>query len=841
MNQGQIGPSPSVSGTVVPERLSWADALPLALLRFDRSGRVGLRNTEAHALLEALGLPLDSGWDVLQALDPALADALRAQVDTPGLLAHQRPLARTDGDGHVRHLQLTLAVPVGGWVQLALEDVSAAHDAFAAQHSSEHRYRALLEHIPAGVVVHGASSAIEMANAEASRLLGLSPDQLMGRVAVDPRWQFQHEDGRPFALSEFPVNRVLSSGESLKHLVIGLYRPDLHGLVWVICNAFPVHDDAGDLRQVVVSFVEVTQLQQAQQALQQSEERLRLVLRGSNDAPWDWDLLTNRMHYAPRWWTMLGLPPDEDNTDATLWTSRTHPDDLNRVLTTFETFKRDGTESFEEEFRLRHANGHYVPVLCRGFILRNAQGEPIRVSGTNADLTERKRAEAHIHHLAYFDALTDLPNRRNLLEQLRRALTACSRGGEHGALLFIDLDHFKELNDTRGHDMGDALLQQVAKRLRLQIREADLVARLGGDEFVVMLEHLDADPALAALEAERVGLKLLDSLTRGYRIGGQPYRGTPSIGMTLFSADSEGVDALLKQADLAMYQAKAAGRNTLRFFDERMQADRAQRVSREAELRRALKRGELRLAFQAQVHHTQGLQGAEVLVRWQHPQQGLLLPGDFIPVAEATGQILALGQWVLREACCQLARWAVEPALAGLSLSVNVSVHQFRDVNFVDQVHAVLRDTGAPPQRLKLELTESALAEHIEELIAKMQQLRALGVGFSLDDFGTGYSSLSYLKRLPLDQLKIDRAFVRDVLTDPSDATLSRIIISLAKEFGLAVVAEGVETEAQREFLQDLGCQDFQGYLFGRPEPVTAFEARALESWHERKRKVRAR
>ncbi len=828
MNRGEIGPSPSVSGPGMPARPSWADALPLALLRFDRGGRVGLINAEAEALLSALALPVDNGWAVLQALDPALADALRAQLDTPGLLTHQRPMARPGADGRWHHLQLTLAVPVGGWAQLALEDVSAAHGAVSALHGSEHRYRALIEHIPAGVVVHNASSAIEMANAEASRLLGLSPDQLMGRVAVDPRWQFQHEDGRPFALSEFPVNRVLSSGESLNHLVIGLYRPDLHGLVWVICNAFPVFDDHGALTQVVVSFVEVTQLKQAQHAFQQSEERLRLVLRGSNDAPWDWDLVTNRMYYAPRWWTMLGLKPDDANTDASLWTSRTHPDDLDRVLTTFETFKRDGTESFEEEFRLQHAQGHYVPVLCRGFILRDAQGVPIRVSGTNADLTERKRAEAHIHHLAYFDALTELPNRRNLLEQLRRALSACGRSGERGALLFIDLDHFKELNDTRGHDMGDALLRQVAKRVRAQIREVDMVARLGGDEFVVMLEHLDSNPTLAALEAERVGLKLLDGLTRAYRIGGQPYRGTPSIGMTLFSGESEGVDALLKQADLAMYQAKSAGRNTLRFFDERMQADLALRVSREAELRRALNRDELRLAFQAQVHHTLGLQGAEVLVRWQHPQQGLLLPGDFIPVAEATGLILALGQWVLREACRQLARWARDPAMAGLSLSVNVSVHQFRDAHFVEQVRAVLSDTGAPAQRLKLELTESALAEQIEELIDKMQQLRALGVGFSLDDFGTGYSSLSYLKRLPLDQLKIDRAFVRDVLTDPSDATLSRIIISLAREFGLAVVAEGVETEAQREFLHGLGCQDFQGYLFGRPEPLADFQARAL-------------
>jgi diguanylate cyclase (GGDEF)-like protein len=384
------------------------------------------------------------------------------------------------------------------------------------------------------------------------------------------------------------------------------------------------------------------------------------------------------------------------------------------------------------------------------------------------------------------------------------------------------------LNDTRGHDCGDRVLQQVATRLRGCTRPSDTVARLGGDEFVVLLEHLSPDGRAAATDAQRVGQTILRALQEVFVVETRTYHGAASIGITLVGPDTAGVEDLMKQADLAMYRAKSLGGGRLHFFDDSMQVAVEQRVSLEADLRAAMQRDELLLHYQLQVNRTKGVMGAEALVRWVHPTRGMVSPGAFIPLAEATGLILPLGHWVLKTACAQLARWALVPRLAALTLSVNVSVHQLHDPGFVDQVLRVLAETGADPQRLKLELTESALAQNIDEIIDKMRQLRAHGVMFSLDDFGTGYSSLSYLKRLPLQQLKIDGSFVRDVITDASDATLARTIVTLAREFGLEVIAEGVETQEQCRFLEDNGCHDYQGYLFGRPVPCAVFEVQVM-------------
>lgn len=704
-----------------------------------------------------------------------------------------------------------------------LRDIEAWRRAREDEAVKDKRYRDLIEHIPAGVVVHGRGSEIILANQEASRLLGLSLEQMMGRVAIDPRWHFQHEDGTPFTLADYPVNRVLATRAPVKHLVVGIQQPEQDRLVWVMCNAFPVLNPDGDLSQVVVSFTDVTDLKQAELDLQRSEERLQLVLRGSNDAPWDWDMLSNTLYYSPRWWQMIGYEVDELPADTGLWMRLLHPDDVGKMESLVARAFTERFESYEMEFRLRHKQGHYVPVLSRGFLTRDADGKPLRVSGTNLDLTERKRAEAQIHHLAFYDALTELPNRRFLVEQLRKALLNSTRSQLLGALLFIDLDHFKELNDTQGHEVGDELLRLVAHRLVGAVRQTDTVARLGGDEFVVMLEGLHADSREAAVEAERVAQKILDALNEPYSIGTHPYRGTPSIGIALFNGECEGVDALLRHADLAMYQAKSAGRNTMRFFDASMQAAVEQRVALEANLRDGLLRGELRLHVQPQVDMEGRVIGAEALVRWAHPLRGLLGPAEFITLAEATGLILPLGRWVLERACAQLAQWAHAEETAALTLAVNVSAHQFRDPGFVEQVLAVLAHSGARPSCLKLELTESVLADNLAEVTDKITRLRSHGVAFSLDDFGTGYSSLGYLKHLPLDQLKIDASFVRDVFQDPSDATLVRIIITLARELGLSVIAEGVETDEQRRFLADHGCGLFQGYLFSRPMPIETF------------------
>jgi diguanylate cyclase (GGDEF)-like protein/PAS domain S-box-containing protein len=620
----------------------------------------------------------------------------------------------------------------------------------------------------------------------------------------------------------------LATRQTLEHFVLGIQRPGEDEGVWVICNAFPELNEKGELLEIAVSFTEVTALKRAERQLHLSEERYRLVLKGSNDAPWDYDLVKGTIYYSPRWWQMVGREPDSGATDPLMWELLLHPEDAERVMAELNEALSGGSDAYEIECRFRHEDGHYVDVLSRAFILRNGQGKAVRISGTNFDLSERKRTEAEIHRLAFRDTLTGLPNRRKLMIRAQDALAACSRNGTRGALLFVDLDRFKELNDTRGHACGDQLLQQVAGRLRTCVRQSDTVARLGGDEFVLLLEHLSADVEVAAADAERVGQKILRSLQDDFLIQDGAYHGAASIGITVFGPDTTGVPDLMKQADLAMYRGKALGGGRMHFFAESMQVAVQERVALEADLRLALQRDELQLHYQMQVHRSTGVTGVEALVRWAHPTRGMVSPAAFIPVAESTGLILPLGHRVLMVACAQLAHWAQLPLLAGLTMSVNVSVHQFHDPDFVSQVLKSLAETGADPRRLKLELTESALAQNVDEIIAKMQQLKARGVMFSLDDFGTGYSSLSYLKRLPLDQLKIDGSFVRDVITDPSDATLARTIVKLAQEFGLAVIAEGVETEAQRQFLEDNGCDEYQGYFFGRPVPAEALEAQVL-------------
>ena len=491
-------------------------------------------------------------------------------------------------------------------------------------------------------------------------------------------------------------------------------------------------------------------------------------------------------------------------------------EDLPMVRRTVRRAVRD-LRPWQCEYRVRwHMTSAAVRAEADGSVLMH---------GYTLDVTDRKRAAQEIERLAFYDALTQLPNRRLLLDRLHRLVLSSQRTHQHGALLFIDLDNFKDLNDTLGHDMGDQLLTQVAQRLVCSVRECDTVARFGGDEFVILLEGLDTDTDHAVRQAEAVACKLLLALNTPFELAGQQHYSTPSIGLTLFGQERQSVDELLKRADLAMYEAKAAGRNTHRFFDPGMQQALHARSSLEADLRQSLLRGELFVHYQAVVDHQGHIKGAEALARWNHPERGTISPVEFIPLAEQTGLILPLGQHILHTACQQLVRWAGAQETAHLTIAVNVSARQFRQPDFAAQVLQTLRETGANPKRLKLELTESLLLGDIEDTIERMVQLKREGVGFALDDFGNGYSSLGYLKRLPLDQVKIDRGFVRDVLTDPNDAAIVRTILALAQSLDLDVVAEGVETAGQLGFLRLHGCEQFQGFLFGRPGPVVDVEA----------------
>jgi diguanylate cyclase (GGDEF)-like protein/PAS domain S-box-containing protein len=495
--------------------------------------------------------------------------------------------------------------------------------------------------------------------------------------------------------------------------------------------------------------------------------------------------------------------------------------DVNFYSAMWESIKNTGV--WEGELWNRRKNGEVYPEYMTITAVKNQEGIVVNYVSTFSDKTTSKAAAEEIKNLAFFDPLTQLPNRRLMIDRLQQALASNIRTNREGALLFIDLDNFKVLNDTLGHDVGDMLLKQVALRLKSCVREGDTVARFGGDEFVVMLEDLSEQTLEAAEQTEAVGQKILATLNETYQLERAEHHSTPSIGATLFGGQKHSIDELLKQADIAMYQAKKAGRNTMCFFDPQMQSIINAHAAMEGELRLALEKKQFHLYYQIQVDSFRRPIGAEALIRWIHPERGAVSPAQFIPLAEETGLIVPIGQWVLETACAQLAAWQHDEATRGLVLAVNVSAKQFRQPDFVKQVREAVQHYSIRPSLLKLELTESMLLENIEGIIATMNGLKEIDVRISLDDFGTGYSSLQYLKRLPISQLKIDQSFVRDIAVDSSDKAIVSTIIAMSKSLNLDVIAEGVETEEQWQFLINAGCELHQGYLFGKPLPIEGF------------------
>jgi diguanylate cyclase (GGDEF)-like protein/PAS domain S-box-containing protein len=568
----------------------------------------------------------------------------------------------------------------------------------------------------------------------------------------------------------------------------------------------------------------------AQRHLRQNETRLRTVMQTIPDLVWLKDLSGNYVACNRQVERLFGMSEAEI-------VGRTDHDFFPRELADFfrdhdrRAIAAPGKPCANEEWLTFSEGGYRGLFETVKTAIRDHTGAASGVVGIARDITERHKAEEQRRQLAYYDPLTQLPNRRLLMDRLEQALNDITQGPANGALLFIDLDHFKILNDTIGHEIGDRLLCSVAARLTASVRAGDTIARLGGDEFVVVLADLGTHSQDGTQEARKLGEHILEVLNRPYTIGKRVLHSTPSIGVALFSAAGGSVDELIKQADIAMYQAKAAGRNTLRFFDPHMQAALAARASLEAELRFAVYRHEFVLHYQPQVHGVRGIIGAEALIRWQHPERGTIFPEEFIALAEETGLILDIGQWVLEAACRQLSEWQGGTLRSDdLYLAINVSARQFRQADFVAQVDRALQRSGAPAQRLKIELTETLVLDDIEDTIQKMQALQRLGVGFCMDDFGTGYSSLSYLTRLPLDQIKIDRSFVSNLPHSANDAIVVQTIITMARSLGLTAIAEGVETSAQREFLERNGCQACQGYLFSAPVPLAQFEELLVES-----------
>ncbi|WP_018864513.1 EAL domain-containing protein [Thioalkalivibrio sp. ARh3] len=595
-------------------------------------------------------------------------------------------------------------------------------------------------------------------------------------------------------------------------------------------------EDSDNRRSLRGLTLDVTAHRRATAALRESENRYQDVVNHISevifrtDAEGRWTLLN------PAWEALTGFPVEQ--TLGQPMCAYVDPLDRDDAESFCSTLLEGGTHAQSEEIRLRTHDGGYRWVSIYASARFDDDGQVMATFGTMMDISDRKKAEEEIRRLAFFDELTGLPNRTLLHDRLGQALANTARTRHHGAVLFIDLDNFKDINDTLGHAVGDDLLRQVAQRMSNSVREADTLARLGGDEFVIILNDLHPDPSQAATEAEAVGRKLITLLRDPFELAGQNRHITPSIGATLFSGHSLGVEEVLKQADLAMYRAKNAGRNTVRFYDPELHRAVEARFELESELREALDQDRFTIAYQPQVEADGHVIGAELLLRWPHPQRGEIAPAEFIPVAEQTGLIVPIGRKVLRTACRQLAAWRDTAPFCELTLSVNVSARQFRHTQFVHHLREMLRETGAPPNRLKLELTESMLLEDVDTVITHIDELRTLGVEFALDDFGTGYSSLAYLKQLPLSQLKIDQSFVRDVLDDPNDAAIAQMVVNLAHTLDLDVIAEGVETAEQRAFLFGLGCRHFQGYLYGYPGDLKGLEQAVLAASAEHQKTI---
>ncbi len=568
---------------------------------------------------------------------------------------------------------------------------------------------------------------------------------------------------------------------------------------------------------------DITERMRSGEALRESQARLGLALRSANMGVWQWDLVANVRHFDDQTCRLLGIDPATFNGTAEELFRAIHPDDRETVRVKLaQTIEQN--VPYESEYRAVWPGGSIHYIASRGKLVRDDQNRPLRINGVAFDVSEWKEAQNQIYSLAFYDSLTGLPNRRLLMDRLQHALASSVRNVRAGAILFLDLDNFKTINDTLGHALGDLLLQQAAERLTSCVREEDTVARIGGDEFVVMLENMSYDKKEAATQTESIGVKILAMLSRPYQIASHECRSTCSIGITLFNDRQQQADELLKQADIAMYQAKKAGRNVLRFFDTQMQEIVTARATLESELRNAIETQQFQLYYQIQVDSFLQPIGAEALIRWNHPDRGLVLPGQFIALAEESGLILPIGQWVLATACAQLKAWEQEELTRELVLAVNISAREFRQADFVAQVQATVQRHAIDPKRLKLELTESLLLENIEGTGAIMNALNEIGIQFSLDDFGTGYSSLQYLKRLPIDQIKIDQSFVHDLATDSDDRAIVRTIIAMAKSLNIDVIAEGVETEEQLQVLLSKGCTRYQGYLFGVPIPIEQFE-----------------
>jgi diguanylate cyclase (GGDEF)-like protein/PAS domain S-box-containing protein len=792
-----------------------AENLPDNIIRYDTEGRVVYVNPLLEKTLGASAEAMigksvreqypDGSYEVYaQAVDAALASGENREIEyvVPGSnqerIVHQiRMIAVRDEQGEVSGV-----LAIG-------RDITERKRAETALAASEQQFRSLAENSPDNVVRYDQQCRTSYCNPRMAQTLGIAPEKLLGLTPVELGAGGLASD----TAFEGHIRRALESGES-SNMELTFQRPN-EEVINHLVSFSAERDSQGNITGVLAIGRDITELKKVESTL-----RVAAAAFEAQEGMVVTDSAGVILRINSAFTRITGYTSDEIvGKDPNILNSGRQDQEFYSAM--WESINTTGF--WEGEIWNKRKNGEIYPEHLTISAVKNLSGMVSNYVGTLTDITVSKKSAEEIQQLAFYDALTGLPNRRLLQDRLSQALSSSFRTDRVGSILFIDLDNFKSINDTLGHDIGDLLLQQASQRIHSCLCEGDTVSRQGGDEFVVMLNDLSAHELEAANQTELVGEKILESLRLPYRLADRDYQVTTSIGAALFGHQNRSIEEIMRQADIAMYQAKKDGRDTLRFFDPAMQGAINARVELERDLRIAIERHQFELYYQLHTDNSRLPLGAEALIRWNHPERGLVSPDEFIPFAEEAGMISQIDNWVLEAACHQLKEWEGDKLSSDLILSVNISAKQFHQADFVERVKKALNHYGIKASRLRFELTETMLVDNIDETIVKMSAINQMGVAFSLDDFGTGYSSLQYLQRLPLIQLKIDKSFLEDIFSNENNQRIVETIINMALGLKLEVIAEGVEAEAQVEFLAIRGCQKYQGYLFGKPVPVDKF------------------
>ncbi|MDO8989780.1 MAG: EAL domain-containing protein [Sideroxyarcus sp.] len=794
-----------------------AENLPDRIVRYDLEGRTVYVNPLLEKTLGADAARMigkrvrelfpDGSYEVYaQAVDAALASGENREIEfvVPGM--HNAPIIHQIRMVAVRdeHGEVSGVLAIG-------RDITERKRTEAALAASEQQFRSLAENFPDNVIRYDLQCRASYYNPRMVLTLGIAPEAILGLTPVELgagglASDTEYERHVRLALesgetSDMELTFQQPGGEVVTHLIRFSAERDTQGNV---SGALAIGRDITELKKVEINLRIAAAAFESQEGMVVTDAE-GVILR-INSA------FTRITGYAAD--EVVGKKPN---------ILKSGRQDQKFYAAMWESINTSGF--WEGEIWNKRKNENIYPEHLTISAVKNLSGVVSNYVGTLTDITMSKKSAEEIQHLAFYDALTGLPNRRLLQDRMNQALSSSLRTDRLGSILFIDLDNFKSINDTLGHDIGDLLLQQASQRIHSCLREGDTVSRQGGDEFIVMLNDLSGHELEAANQTELVGEKILASLRLPYRLSGRNYHVTSSIGAALFGSQNRSIEEIMRQADIAMYQAKKDGRNTLRFFDPAMQVSICTRAELERDLRIAIEKHQFELYYQLHTDSSRAPLGAEALIRWNHPERGLVSPAEFIPFAEEAGLILPIDSWVLETACHQLKEWERDELTRDLILSVNISAKQFHQNDFVERVKNALNHHGIKASRLRFELTETILVDNIQEAIVKMSAIREMGIAFSLDDFGTGYSSLQYLQRLPLIQLKIDQSFVKDIFSNENNQRIVETIISMALGLKLEVIAEGVETEEQLEFLATHGCQQYQGYLFGKPMPADKFKS----------------